>query len=482
MLRKKIKIIIILAWFPLCTSMQLRDKNSRIKVSTGSTLVFQTQLTNFQGHLEREAGGNLSGQSIIFDYGVFIDDGKIIRLSGELGVGLSDTIFLDGNKIFNGSSQMLGQSINISGDNNRLQGEVIFSKDLYLVDASSSYTHAMTRSVNKNILLNGGTVYLEEDLKFVAEKLIKGPGTVVLNKRKLIFGANDIVCDTPLYFDNANNIALNAHTSLNNTWTFSGPNNMICGGDTVLSLGTGSIVVERGSTLIFHRVTIDYLSGSNIFCLDDSASVVFNNCHLILSSDFTFSLGSLTLAGDVTLSGTVKFNYLSSQPSTIASFSNVTLDRNMTFSYDPLVNRSDLIQFTDETSILYLNGSTIVATSPGMTLTKGTMIVDRNADFFAENAATGFVFGSGDAVDDFTCDILPGSLLSLRGGSLYYNNVNASSWNMLHSSSFFSIEASTLLHLFQPLDLGRGQLDLSNLGYLVKEDGVALTGSVNIVS
>lgn len=463
--------------------MKLRDHTSKIAVSSDATLVFETQVLNFLGILERKAGGHLSGESVLFDNGIFIDSSQRIRLTGQLGSDESQNILLDGNKTYRGFGQIINRNIHISNDNNRLEGEVILTADIELLDGTSSFTYAVTRSMDKNIILNNGTLYLEEDLRFVADKFIQGPGKVILNNRRLVFGAQDVTCDTPLYFDNAGNILLSSHTYLNETWTFSGQENFIFGNGNILFLGpSGNIVLERGSLLEFVNITIHGLAQNNLACSDDASVLIFDNCRLLFTENFNFSYGSMFFKTDIIFSGTTQFNYLSSQVSTIDQHTQVLLDHSMKFYYNPVVDRSDLIQFTDETSVFCLRGSSLITGLSGMTLTKGSMIVDRNATLFAENATTGFVFGSGDSADDFTCQILAGSLLSLTGGSLYYNNVNPSSWNMIHSTSFFAIQPSTLLHLYQSLDLGRGQLELSNFGYLEKEDGVIVSGSVNIVA
>lgn len=463
----------------MCNSLTLRDQTSTILVSAGSTLVFSSKVSDFNGTLSRQEGGVLSGQSIDFNGGIFIDAGQQISLSGQLG---SDTLQLSGNQSYRGTGQIITQIIQIASSNNRLEGEILLLNDLSLLDINSSYTHALTRSMNQNIVLNGGIVYLEEDLRFVAGKVIQGPGIVVLNNRILEFGAQDITLDTPIYFDTASNISLNSDLYLSDSLTFSGSKNIVFGnGHNLFLESSGQIIVEAGSTLELHNVVINGLLGSNIFCKDNAGTLIFNNCTLALSSDFAFSVGSLVIKNNVIVSGNFQFNYCTSQPSTISSLSTLYLDQNMTFSYDPVVANKNLIQFTDSTSILYMNASTLVTTSTGMALLNGRLIVEGSVDLIAQNSTNGFVVGDGNSPSDFGVQIQSGALLSLVKGSLYYNNVKSVSWNMINVSSQFALLPETTLHLFQSLNLGVGQLQLSQFAYLIFEPNMMLSGSVNSV-
>jgi hypothetical protein len=164
----------------------------------------------------------------------------------------------------------------------------------------------------------------------------------------------------------------------------------------------------------------------------------------------------------------------------VNSKTTLEIDQNMTFQYNPSSSASNLLTFMNATSVLHLNSSTLVATTE-MTLLNGTMIVDGISELVAQDGTNGFVFGNGNQDNDFACQINSGVLLSLTNGSLSYNNVNAASWNMINVSSLFSLLPGTTLHLFQTLDLGAGQLQLSRFANLIYEPSTMLSGSVNSV-
>jgi WD40 repeat protein len=137
-----------------------------------------------------------------------------------------------------------------------------------------------------------------------------------------------------------------------------------------------TLVVRPGSRLIFEDIELQNIGDFNIRCLTNSAAMTLRNSMLILSRNYTFSLGSILFDEDVVLTGTNKFNYTTRLSSTIASQSMLFLDRGITFSYAPARARQDLLVFQDASSILYLNGCTLHSTRTGLHLTTGKLFLD----------------------------------------------------------------------------------------------------------
>jgi hypothetical protein len=145
-----------------------------------------------------------------------------------------------------------------------------------------------------------------------------------------------------------------------------------------------TLVVRPGSRLIFEDVMLENISDFNLRCLTNSSAITLRNSSLMLSRDYTFSLGSILFDEDVFITGTNKFNYTTRLSSTIASQSMLFLDQGITFSYAPARARQDLLVMEDLSSILYLNGCTLHTTRTGLHLSTGKLFLDNKVTMSSE--------------------------------------------------------------------------------------------------
>jgi len=468
----------------------VRNENASIKISDGANLVIDNEVKAFKGTLKRDKNGTLSGEFVTFNLGTYEDCMKKMDLTGRLYSDDNQSVILNGDETLKGCGNKLEHKLRLNGKSNRLEGDMLFNEDIDFQDVNSSCTFAVARKVNKNINLNNGTLYLEEDLRFVDGCKINGPGHVHLNDRSLIFGAQELTCDTPICFDHGNDIVINANFHLNQTWTFCGGLNSIVGRGHNLVLGEhGNIVVAGGSCLKFHDITIQGVAGNNIRCLDSTGSFIFQKAIWMQDSNYSLTVGSFTVVKDMVLVGNHTFAYQSAMTSTVAKNSSFSLDRNMTFSYDPPVARNNLLEFEDGTSILCLDAATLHTTHTGLQLINGTMLVNRNTTFRVESRinsennseSKGIIeIGDGNAAHDMMCQILQGTTFNVTEGTLKYNNVSSNSWDMIFNTSILKIHAGAQLFLNQSLDLGDGRLALHRQATLTKASGKELVGSVHV--
>ncbi|QQR49418.1 hypothetical protein IPF37_01040 [bacterium] len=467
-----------------------RTKDSTLKIATGACLVTNNKITNISGTVFFDPQSMLSGQGIQFTTGSVIQNDKKIQITGLLD-GQSQ-IFLNGSKAFTGNGKQMSQSLLVSGFNNRIDGAVVLSSPIQLLDSLSSVTFALSRSLNNDILLNGGEIFLEGDLRFVDKKVIKGPGLVKLNNRQLDLGQRELVVDTPLIFENAQDITLNADLYLSATWTFSGINILRGNGYSIILNDDGHIVLERGSTLLMHHLSVERLKNSNLRCLDNAATLTIQVSKLFLDDDFSFTLGGFRFLGNTTIGGGGHtFIYQSVMPSIIASNSTLIFETGLTFSYDPLVFRQDLLQFENNQSLLSLGGGTLYISTTGMQLTTGQAKFDNYSYVMApllidpityDVLSGGLMIGNNNGDYDFKITLNAGAFLDIAQGQLVYSNVNSSMWNMVNEICTLQMEAGTNLVLEQTLDIGRGRLNLSGAASLVKFPEANFVGSVNIIN
>ena len=208
--------------------------------------------------------------------------------------------------------------------------------------------------------------------------------------------------------------------------TFTG-DSAIVGRGKCLTLDNCTLSVDSTSTLLFKDITVKGIKGTNIQCLDESATIEYSNARWVLDDDYTFGAGKFDVLKDFTVIGEdKKFIYTSDQVSSVETNGRFILEHNLTFSYDPPVANKELINLIDETAQLMMNGATLHATTTGLQLTKGQLVVDRESFLSSEAtvAAEAISFGDGvDAANNLTIRWRPAGKLTLLQGHVLYNNV-----------------------------------------------------------
>jgi len=199
---------------------------------------------------------------------------------------------------------------------------------------------------------------------------------------------------------------------------------MIDGRDNKLTLeGDGVITVTSDAALTLKNLDLRGLVGNTFSCYDDTGSIVLENCKIRLNDDFNFSNGSILFNQDVVFTGTNTFIYSSRMGSTISANSYLAFDLDSTLSYDPTTVNKDLLYFTDETSALYFNGSTLFSTSTGIRFTRGTLFLDNGVTFSCDGTKNSefIAIGNGVAASDMSVKILSGCEIQIYGGLNYDN-------------------------------------------------------------
>lgn len=203
------------------------------------------------------------------------------------------------------------------------------------------------------------------------------------SNRYLCFENNntDVVVTTTISLSKAflfkdTDLVLNGDVHLIGSLKFQGNCKISGRGNSISLRGAGEMIAQPGSKVVFEDVELQGVGSSRIRCLTDQASLTFRNSIINLSSDYTYSRGSLSFDQEVVLTGSNKFIYSTALTSTINADSMLFIDRTTTFSYAPRVAKTGLIFMTDPTSYMYLNGCTLYSTRTGLSLTGGAIIFD----------------------------------------------------------------------------------------------------------
>jgi len=274
--------------------LDFRNNASFIAVASGAEFVVDQAITGLNGKLIKRAGGTISGETITFDDGIFQDEGTSSLLSA-----IFNPI---GRFLLNGSDKLrvdpgtLLQEVRISGIDNKIEGHPVFSSDVILQDNTTTVSLALFSTVNKNILLNGGTVFLENDLIFSSDNLFTGSGTIKGGGYKIATGPISHTINSSLVFDDPE-FELHACLSLASSITFVG-DNTINGRGNVLDLSPGGdITVAPGSILYLTDITIKGLGigGGSIILAAADSELMLSDTYFELIGPFSFSNGSVTV-------------------------------------------------------------------------------------------------------------------------------------------------------------------------------------------
>ncbi len=205
--------------------------------------------------------------------------------------------------------------------------------------------------------------------------------------------------------------------------------------------------------------------------------------------NYTFTTGAIRFQNKVKMHGECTFAYQTSQTSTLAVESQLKLDQGFTFSYDPIiVDSQDLLEFTNKTSVLILNGATLHATTTGMNLTKGKLRVQGESSLASETKLfddeseydTGISFGDETVDGDLTCEIMPGAMLNVTAGSLRYKNLSFNSLIMGNDQSLLYLRSGTALRLHQSMSYSQGVVRFAANTTLARAVGKKLLGPVDM--
>ncbi len=294
------------------------------------------------------------------------------------------------------------------------------TKDLYL-----DSTNILTVSVSGEIDGGGHSIYFARGQANVFS-INNGVSTILKNVvlRDFDDTAIQLTGSASITFGDGSIIELADSSRLNRHWTFAGDSKIIGFGNK-LNFSYFNLGILQPGTLTLRDIIIDNLKHNNMRCVGGNASIVLNDCQLIMANNFSFTTGTLQFEHEVKITGSNVLSYESVGQSIINSQSRLFLDMGVTFSYAPSVAQKNLLAFTDATSQLYCNGCTLKTTTTGMQLAKGTLIVDHKNTFYNDNAASlseALIIGNGVSSDDLTVEVKPGGSLEMLTGIMVYAN------------------------------------------------------------
>ncbi len=350
-------------------SFSSRDSRIRLMQPT-SQLILNTAMTGYSGTLEVfDANVNrIQGSSIGFDDGR-LESGTVHALiSGQYDPTGADTIRLQGGNRLRCEPGTVLPSIVISGSGNSIEGQPRFTSSLVLTDSNSSVRFALQEDLSNSVILNNGSIILDDALNLGDGVLFLGTGVVDCDSHSLSLPAQNSTWASTLYFQSADSLEMQSDIVLTGTWVF-GPNDgtsVLNGNAHILDMSGGATLwVRSGHGLALSDITIKGLGGTGGYILmeDNNSTLTLNNCTLQLDTDYTFSSGIVYVKGSscniITSNNLLRF----------AQMATLSVD-GVALTYETLtfLDRQNIVPFPvggvpDGVHVNFLNGGLIRPTS-----------------------------------------------------------------------------------------------------------------------
>lgn len=315
-----------------------------------------------------------------------------------------------------------------TGVDNRIANFGFIKNGFTFADSLTTCTFDSVFPVSGGVQLNGGTLYLNQDLLFSNITDLEGLGTIIGNNHLLDFcsSVQSFPGNTSLFVNTI--LSLNTHIILDDAITFSGICQLNGRGNNLIMDPDASITIASGSTLLLKDITVENVEGMNINLADDTSQLILHNVALELISSFTFNYGSFLCIGDVLITGSYAFFYTSSQTSTI------TKDANLIFADQAILSIGmqnvdapvQPLAFADLSSVLMFDNATLSVNPNGVQFIAGTVVTMRDVevDVASTSSSTGLILGDGTQQGDMVFDMYPGCSVNYTGGAVVYNVTN----------------------------------------------------------
>jgi hypothetical protein len=305
-LKRGFKLSLLLLFFMVSygiAAINFGDRRSAIKIADGSKLNVKDGLTITEGTLlRRDATGSVvDGAIITFDGGVlYSEESESVVTADYDPTGDYDIIKLEGNESLKAEPGMIYQNVQVSGVNNKLEGQPIFYDDIVMQDIDTILLLGLQSKLNKNITMNSGIIQLIDDLKLEDSVQLRGPGIVRLNNKQIQFGGADYTWLDSIYWDHATDMVLNAKMTLNDTWTFEGESHVAGNGNT-LDLNGKKIWIKHDTTLHLKDIKLRGLGTGSIVFETESSEVRFSDSEIEMDDDYTVTEGGVYIDGESTI-------------------------------------------------------------------------------------------------------------------------------------------------------------------------------------
>lgn len=312
MKNKNINYLILALFFTtkLFSFFNFANQNSTFRLSgANASLEISSPISGFEGTLEvtnksdTSITGSTAADLITFNSGILKTSDSSINLVGTLDPATSDKIILDSGQKLEAAMGTILESIEVKGSGNKISGQPLFSQAITLENSLATLDLGIQTKLNQNIILNGGTLKLIDDLKFEDNFLFSGNGTIDLNNKTLQLPSVVPAWNSDITALNANDVTLTGYTPFSGNFSMTGVGGTtnLNGSGNILELGGGgNLIIGNGHTAFFTDVHIKGVGagGGSITFSTATSALRMVNCTISFVGNYTQTNGTTTVEGD----------------------------------------------------------------------------------------------------------------------------------------------------------------------------------------
>ena len=287
------------------------SKQSAFKFANATRLIVQQDMLIDGGTIDQSSGALFEGGIIQFDDSIFAIDAVDNLFTGKYDPTSTYSIILDGDKTFNAQPGIITPRIAISGTGNRLEGDVNFNQDdaVYFNNSGAELTFALNGGINRNIVLNGGTINLATGLSLGDSIIISGGGIFNGYGNNLSLAGNPLIWPVgTMHWKNSAVLYLNGNVTLHGLWNFY-DTCYIIGNGNILDITDGKLCLMESATLILANVTIKGIVGASdsdpSICpnieIRTGAKLRLNHTELKMDTSWTVTSGAIYVENTATV-------------------------------------------------------------------------------------------------------------------------------------------------------------------------------------
>lgn len=310
---------------------------------------------------------------------------------------------------------------------NEIRGFAVMESGFALTNSVTTCTFNAFFPVGSTVTLNNGTLSLNEPLYFMSNVQLSGGGSIIGNQKTITLPsrATDFIISGTVSVSNTT-IICNGPISLTGTLLFKG-NCAVEGNGNTITYNSGALVIDNGASVILTDLSLINLHTGGLYCRDSLGTVSLQEVEIVQDNTYSFTQGAFDIVGDVMMRGEKVFAYTSSKKSTVYAHATWSFDAGMTFSYAPASTSKTLISCIDKTSVLHFFETSLVTTTTGWQLTKGSIVFEGICPLMSDaiQSSQGLIFGDGvSSANDVVVSFLPESQLHVISGFVSYKNIS----------------------------------------------------------
>jgi hypothetical protein len=310
-------------------------------------------------------------------------------------------------------------------NDNKIQGFVWLKGGFELEDETTSCTFDGVYPISGTVDLNGGTLYLLQDMVLANPTQLNGLGTIIGNGHSIEFCESVTALPANLKTIKDLNVFFDGDIEMLGGLTVQGNCLINCTGN-VMRIGDNvTVKIDENSTLELQDATLKNVN-NNIGCVSDTSHLIIQDIVACLEGDSHFIHGDMTVQNNCKITGPYTFWYDTTQPCFIDYEATLRLDGGMTLKTGrKTIGGIEPIKFYDASSKLIADECTLHITATGIALTRGRLEMEKNVLIESESTVTtyGIILGDGISAENDVIVYLGGGSLTTFASPLVYNNV-----------------------------------------------------------